>query len=197
MIIPSLERPVPPADLVVAFSGAIGAGKTTASRWLAGRGFAYGRYSQVIASEAEARGLAGDRAALQALGEELHRTWGQRRLGAELLGSLAGARRIVVDGLRWRYDAAFLRERFGRQLVHVHLDAPTGLRRSRYVRDGHSAVEFDRAAEHPVEAEVPALAELADLVLVNAATPQALFNALRDARVEAPPPAAELLARTD
>lgn len=183
MIIPCLDRPVPATGHVVAFSGGIGAGKTTASKWLHGRGFAYGRYSQVIAREAEARGLEADRPTMQRLGEELHEDWGQRRLGQELLKGLSSEQLVVIDGLRWRYDVAFLREQYGRRLVHVHLHTDPQIRRSRYVRDGHAPEAFDRASEHPVEVEVPALEELADVVIVNATTPQALFNDLWNLRV--------------
>lgn len=179
MIVPCLHRTPPDAELVVAFSGAIGAGKTTASRWLQEQGFSYARYSQVVADEARCRGLGAQREVLQDLGGLLHREWGQRRLGQRLLQRLDQEHRVVIDGLRWRYDAAFLRETFGHRLLHVHMTAARAVRRARYVRDGHSGEDFDRAAEHSVEAESLALAAPADVVIVNEATPDGLYETLR------------------
>lgn len=178
MIIPRLDRQQHRTELVVAFSGAIGAGKTTASHWLRDKGFTYGRYSQVIADEAVRRGLPVDRDTLQRLGQDLHERWGQRELGRRLLAERRDAPLLVIDGLRWRSDVAYLRETFGPRLTHVHLDAEQETRRQRAVRDGTSLDSFAEADSHPVEREVATLATLADNVVCNGGKPDELFREL-------------------
>ena len=146
--------------------------------WLADRGFRYCRYSEVIAAEARARGFAPERESLQRVGEELHATLGQRELGRRLLASVDGSRRIVVDGLRWRADLAFLRERYGRRLVHVHLSAEDDLRRARYIARGPEMHDFARASIHPVEREAGQLGAYADAIIKNNSSRADLFAAV-------------------
>ncbi|NND03734.1 MAG: hypothetical protein HKN91_13205, partial [Acidimicrobiia bacterium] len=60
LIVPARQRRSD-APRAVVFSGRIGAGKTTAGRMIESLGATYGRYSMVVASEAQSRGLAPNR----------------------------------------------------------------------------------------------------------------------------------------
>jgi uncharacterized protein YprB with RNaseH-like and TPR domain/predicted nuclease with RNAse H fold len=65
---------------VVGISGPTAAGKTTPATALRERGFAYARYSEVLAEMLREQGRSTDRRALQELGEKVHRDPGQRWL---------------------------------------------------------------------------------------------------------------------
>lgn len=164
MIVPDLKAD---RGVVVGLSGAIAAGKTTAARHLEALGFGYTRISMVIDEELRARGMPISRATHQALGWELHRERGQEwlcRRAIELLPE--GTTHAVIDGLRWVEDIRYLRERFGGRFLHIHVDAPEDLRRSRYERERRST-PFDEAAAHPVEQGIAATTALADTRIIN------------------------------
>lgn len=186
LIIPDLRTTVA-RSRVVGISGPIAAGKTTAARLLEEVGFTYGRYSQVLADLAEKRKLPLNRETLQSLGQEVHLDPGQRWLNRQLDARLASAGGdIAIDGIRWPEDHAFWVERYGPAYRHVHLRAPSRLRRERYVADGQSGVEFDAASMHEVEGAVGDLKDLADFVVPNQTSVDDVRRALGeriDARV--------------
>lgn len=137
--------------IVVGFSGPLAAGKTSAANILKEKGFSYGRYSMVLSEELRIRGIPPSRGALQDLGLNVNQVQGQRWLGRRLVRLLPASGNLVIDGIRFPDDVAFLVETFGRGFIHVHLDAPAELRRRRYVERGGSATEFDNAQIHDVE----------------------------------------------
>lgn len=156
---------------MIGISGATAAGKTTAATTLRERGFAYARYSEVLATMLREQGGQVDRHALQELGEAVHREPGQRWLSAQLLSRLPNdATLIVVDGLRFPDDHAFFAERYGPSFVHLHVVAPEDARKDRYVAMGFTEADFDNVAAHPVERGIPALARLANFRLDNSGT---------------------------
>ncbi len=167
LIVPDLKRTARPRR-VIGISGPIAAGKTTAARMLEEVGFRYGRYSQVLADLAAEVGRPADRDILQELGQAVHVDPGQRWLNSQLLCRFGDEEHdLVIDGLRWPEDRAFWVERFGPRFRHVHVSAPTNVRRGRYPEGGGSAVEFDVAATHEVEGGVRDLAPLADVAVEN------------------------------
>jgi uncharacterized protein YprB with RNaseH-like and TPR domain/predicted nuclease with RNAse H fold/dephospho-CoA kinase len=169
LIIPDLLVPPDPwrERLVVGISGPIASGKTTGAGWLHDRGFAYGRYSLVLARLLEESGTTPRREALQELGERIHREGGQRWLSRQLVLRLPTDRDLAIDGLRFPEDHAFLVESFGPAFLHVHVSASTDTRQTRYMADGGTADEFQQAIQHPVETGVPRLSLLAHAVLHN------------------------------
>ena len=167
LIVPDLERVVRPRR-IIGISGPIAAGKTTAARLLETVGFRYGRYSEVLSELASEQGRPANRDTLQQLGQAVHLDPGQRWLNSRLLCRLNEDNDdLVIDGLRWPEDRAFWVERFGPMFRHVHVSAPSNVRRERYPNDGGSVAEFDAASAHEVERGVRNLGALADLVLEN------------------------------
>ncbi len=179
------------ARIVVGISGAIAAGKTTASRSLEMRSYAYGRYSQVLARLLQQKGVDVSRATLQAFGEKVHRRPGQRWLSRQLVESLAKEKdkNVVIDGLRFPEDHAFMVESFGPAFLHLHIQASESLRKVRYLAEGNTAAAFEAAIEHPVEAKIPFLRALAHVVIANEASTDALEQEVLT-RVEATNPKA-------
>jgi uncharacterized protein YprB with RNaseH-like and TPR domain/predicted nuclease with RNAse H fold len=169
LIIPDLLVPPDPwrERLVVGISGPISSGKTTGARWLEEHGFAYGRYSQVLARLLEESNTTANRETLQDFGERVHRERGQRWLSRQLVLGLPADQDLVIDGLRFPEDHAFLAESFGPAFFHIHVGANTDVREARYVKDGGTAEAFREAIQHPVESGIPRLARLANAMLRN------------------------------
>jgi uncharacterized protein YprB with RNaseH-like and TPR domain/predicted nuclease with RNAse H fold/dephospho-CoA kinase len=151
---------------VVGLSGPISSGKTTAGKYLESLGFAYGRYSQVLRSILQERAIPVTRESLQEIGEEVYEGLGQRWLGSELLKRLPERGDLVIDGLRHPEDHSFLAEKFGPDFLHIHIKSPENVRQGRYTNEGTSA-EFTKAGAHPIESNIPELAQLAHTTIPN------------------------------
>jgi uncharacterized protein YprB with RNaseH-like and TPR domain/predicted nuclease with RNAse H fold/dephospho-CoA kinase len=163
---------------VVGFSGPIGAGKTSAARILEEQGYVYGRFSQVLEEMLRSRGASVNREALQDLGEQIHRSPGQRWLCQQVVAALPKMGNIVIDGLRHPEDHAFLVEEYGPAFVHIYIDAPEAIRRTRYAERGGSMEDFAEATAHVSERNVGRLAELAHIRLTNAGSYEDLKRAI-------------------
>ncbi len=182
LIIPDLKADARTwrARRVVAFSGPLAAGKTTSARYVELLGFSYGRYSMALEA-LMAEGERADRSSLQEFGDRVHREFGQRWLGRKVLQALPRSGNIVIDGLRFPDDHAFLAETFGPAFVHVHLQATDTVRKARFATREVDAARFDEAASHPVEQRIDELRPLAHLVLRNEGGLGELHSAIRQA----------------
>lgn len=170
LIIPRLE--VNRTSFVVGVSGPIAAGKTTLAEILQSQGYAYTRFSLVIDDILRERNLPLDRQHRQLVGAEVNRDGRQRELAERTLSRVAGARIIVVDGLRFPDDHAFLKEKFGFRFVHIYVSAPIEVRRLRYAeRIGIETLKanqaFNDAITSEVERLVPAMQSLAEQTVFN------------------------------
>ncbi len=152
---------------VIGLSGRIGSGKTTVGKILEKRGFSYGRYSQILKAKLSGEGRKAGRPELQRLGDRINRKKGQRWLGRRLLTLLPKDSPLVIDGLRFPEDHAFLKETFGPGFFHVHINVGEAERLKRYVRNGGTKKEFLEAEAHKVERKVEKLSELADITVGN------------------------------
>src|SRR5690606_13162812 len=93
---------------------------------------------------------------------------GQRKLHLAIAAHTQGAKRIVVDGLRYPEDHAFLFERWGFKSVHLHIEASGSIRRNRLIRRGRRGdSDVDAIESHEVERSCSFLRELADQVVAN------------------------------
>lgn len=163
--------------LIVGLSGALGAGKTTAAQLLEKDGFTYCRYSQVIARLLAERQQEVTRADLQMEGQRVHKERGQRWLGRELVRPLLDQRFIVIDGLRFPDDHAFLVETFGSQFLHIHIVASEKVRKVRY--EERENADFEKASRHEVESRVDHLGRFARDVVENNGSLEDYHRALR------------------
>jgi hypothetical protein len=136
------------------------------------------RFSLAVDEEIVARGEFPSRASRQRIGLEINRTKGQRWLCERVLSRVRDHALIVVDGLRFRQDHAFLTERFGARFLHLHVIAGTDLRRERYDREHPGDTSFDQSDVDPVESEVNDLARLAGVTIENSATIEDLRTAV-------------------
>lgn len=181
LIIPRLE--VNRTPFVIGVSGPIAAGKTTLAEILRAKGFAYTRFSLVIDDILTERNLPLDRHHRQLVGAEVNRDGRQRELAERTLARVSGARAIVVDGLRFPDDHAFLREKFGFRFHHIFVSAPDDLRKERYAERlslHPSAAEqaFSEANSSDVERMVPTLDRLADQTVFNVSSKEDMADTL-------------------
>jgi dephospho-CoA kinase len=155
---------------VIGIAGRIGAGKTTAAKYLASAyGFRYLRYSQVLADEFVGPETKG---ALQKLGWSVMSGGLQGKLNAELIRRIRRDEDYAVDGLRHPTDFESLQRKFGHRFLLIYVDAPADLRYRRVKRHRHlkDVREFDKADKHPVESQTPRLRRKAHAVIRNNST---------------------------
>ena len=151
---------------IVGISGAIAAGKTTMARMFQRCGFKYTRFSLVIDDILREREIMPCRSARQKLGNELNESGKQRWLCRKTVERAQPAECVVVDGLRFPEDRAWLAEKYGARFVHIHVEAAREVRRMRYHR-AECEVGFREASEAPVERDVQKLVPLAHKVCIN------------------------------
>lgn len=181
LIIPRLEAN--PTPSVIGVSGPIAAGKTTLAEILESQNYAYTRFSLVIDDILKERNLSLDRYHRQLVGTEINREGRQRELAERTISRVSGATAVVVDGLRFPEDHAFLKEKFGFRFHHIHVSAPDDIRKERYAeRLGLPPAEaekaFAEASASEVERMVPTLERFADRTLFNVGTKDDMAAAL-------------------
>lgn len=153
---------------VIGISGSIASGKTTAACHLRDqKGFEYRRYSSVLADLLRKNGLEATRANLQEYGDYVNKELGQRWLCKRLFERISADGNVVVDGLRFPEDRAFLVERFGPSFLHLHVVSAKDSRRSRHIAMGFGREEFAQINAHSVERSIEALRSWADVVVEN------------------------------
>ncbi len=172
LIIPDLEKSPEPwrRRRVIGISGPIAAGKTTGGHHLKEKGFAYGRYSMVLEALLRERGKQTTRKNLQVFGEKIHHDPGQRWLCKQLVERLPEDQNLVIDGLRYPEDHAFLTETFGPGFRHVHVKASNKIRKTRFIADGYTEADFEAASAHAVEQKIGILEGLAHCCVLNERT---------------------------
>lgn len=113
-----------------------------------------------------------DRDALIKLGDQLDENTGGRWVLDQFLDETGGASEDqiwLVDAVRTKDQARHFRDRFGARVVHVHLTAPIGVLRERYLARSSELKEFssyDEAKQHgSTERDIDSLGAFADVVL--------------------------------
>ena len=157
-------------DRIVVVSGRVASGKSGLARQLCDS-FAGKRYSTHEMLVAQVGGEP-NRRELQQAGERLDRnskgSWVRDQLSRDIY-SLEGYELAVVDSVRILGQVEYLRESFGRRVIHIHTFASEKTLRRRYrerakERKGELP-SYEEMAADPTEAAVEELSEHADLVI--------------------------------
>src|SRR5215831_11276808 len=169
--------------LVIGIAGRIGAGKTSAARYLSARyGLHYFRYSLVLAewraSDRE------NKAGLQEVGWEIMGGGLQKELNNRLIARIEKGVSAVVDGLRHPIDYASLQDCFLPSFHFFYIDSPPTLRWLRLRNRGRYSTReaFEAADSHPVEQQIEALRSKSATPLQNKGSLDELYASL-DAQI--------------
>ncbi len=157
--------------LIVLLSGSVASGKSTLASLLE-REFNCRVVKTWQLLKAVDPKVTPDRGALQALGEKLDKKtrgeWVVEGLD-KVIRSSPEYSIFVVDAVRIQSQIDAIRRGYGRNVKHIHLEAPTETLATRYEeRDRKSIKEFESHAEvlkDKTEQAVPKLAETADIVI--------------------------------
>lgn len=174
MVVPHLGESVKRPSRVIGLSGPTAAGKSTLAGLLESQGFHRIRYSEVIADMFPELGSEADRSKLREAGARIHVERGQRWLGTRVVEKINGFDCVVVDGVRFPEDRAFLIERFGSAYEDVYLAVEPETRRARFVRRLGSSDDFETADNDLTETGVTKIRERVENVFDNSGSLAAL-----------------------
>ena len=153
--------------VVIGITGRIGAGKTTAAKYLArAHGFHYLRYSQVLAEYWDG---VRSKETLQHLGWKVMSQGLQKKLNTLLIRKIRNRGDYAVDGLRHPVDYRSLEKKFGSRFLLMYIVAPVALRFKRVRRRRHlpNMRGFKKVDRHPVERHTSRLRPKANAVIQN------------------------------
>jgi len=165
--------------LVTGIAGRIGAGKTSAAKYLNTKhGFQYLRYSQVLAEWMAANPESKEQ--LQKVGWEVMAGGMQTELNRRLIAQVLPESDVAIDGLRHTIDQESLSETFSSSFHLLYIDSAAEQRSNHLNGKGRytSRDIFDAADSHPVEQQIESLRTKADLVLRNEGSLQDLYTAI-------------------
>jgi len=157
--------------LNIGISGPIGAGKTTAAKYLSiNLGLSYLRYSEILAKLSAAD--LSERSALRDFGWDVMSRGQQNLLNSSLLSEMKGGFSYVIDGLRHPLDFETLSTQDNPTFFLLYIDASPSIRWTRVKnRDGfRTREEFKSADCHPVEGNLSFLKDKAYKILLNEET---------------------------
>jgi adenylosuccinate synthase len=158
-------------DRIVVVSGRVASGKSSLAEDLCSH-FKGKRYSTHAMLVQRLGGGEPGRRSLQEEGERLDRrtkgSWVRDDLSRDIY-ALEGYKLAVVDSARILGQIDYLRESFGRQVVHIHTTASEQTIRKRYdsrrkSREGELP-SYSEVMEDPTEAQVESLGQHADLLI--------------------------------
>lgn len=171
MIVPCAKEKNNEYHLIIGIAGTIAAGKTTASEYIVGKGFAYSRYSLIIAKLLEKNGIQVERSALQNAGGNLFDAQKQYELNKKVDGYVSGNEYIVIDGMRHYEDYTYWKEKNFKNFYLLYIDSDPKICAARY-----GEKEFQQVASHHVEQEITGLRQLADVIIDNNSTFENLYT---------------------
>lgn len=152
---------------VIGISGTIGSGKSTTTEYLKDKGFISRRFSQILENLLEDRNEEITRSNLQKIGYEIHNSPGQRWLEKKLIEELPKDKNIVIDGLRFPEDHAFMVETFGPSFIHLHVEAPIKIIKSRIKNRQINDMPIQKALNNPIESNIKDLKKLSSHTIIN------------------------------
>ncbi|MGB9500085.1 MAG: ribonuclease H-like domain-containing protein [Dissulfuribacterales bacterium] len=161
---------------VIGISGTIGSGKSTATEYLKDKGFISLRFSQILENILEDRNEEITRSNLQKIGYEIHNSPGQRWLEKKLIEELPKDKNIVIDGLRFPEDHAFMVETFGPSFIHLHIETAIEFLISRIKNGETNEIPIKKALNNPIESNIKDLKKLSSYTIINDGSISELYS---------------------
>jgi len=158
--------------MIIGLSGKIASGKTTAASYFAKHGLHVLSTRNLLSSILRARSISSNRRNLQRVGKDLVNLIGAGGFIAIMLEYLPKAD-YVLDAIRYPGAIDYLRKRFGRDYIQVHLIANDSLRYSRMVSKsdmGAMVTDYRKFEEAATESEDANLKRKADFRVINEGT---------------------------
>lgn len=161
---------------ILLLSGPLAVGKTSvAERLERVHHFKRIRTGQYLSELASKERRPADRAGLQELGDELDKDtnykWLIDEVAAPLIVLNPSVKYWLLDSVRKNQQVLHFRQRYGKDISHVHLLAPELILRARYERRLEQGGEYmggtlyDTAIQHPNERASRNLCEIADHIV--------------------------------
>lgn len=166
--------------MIIALSGKIGSGKTTAAKYLNSQGFVTLSTRKLLADILDAKGTHVSRKNLQDLGSALILLVGGGGFVALML-EYAPDGNYVLDAIRYSDAIEYLRSRFGTRFRHIHLRVKDEIRYSRLkLRDENKGLKenYEEAEKAETELGSPELEEAADVIFDNEGPLKSLYSKL-------------------
>ena len=152
---------------VIGVSGEIASGKTTVARHLESLGFSYSRYSGVLSDLLVEQGMEVNRKNLQEIGKKINIEKGQRWLGNLVTEKVNNSNAIVIDGIRFLEDVAYLTEKFGPAFLHIYVEAADDVKEERFKSKNNESWSLKETLKSKTENEIWSLKEKATILLEN------------------------------
>lgn len=158
-------------QVIIVFSGSIGAGKTTASKYIIEKyGCAHLSYVDLIWKPIlKERNISVTRESLQDLGDELREKYGIRELAKKIIPFIPENASVVIDDVRHPDAYSALKESLEKQIFLVYIKSDANVRVPRLkIRDNlHSYEELIQIEQRKTEITISELEHLADFIIVN------------------------------
>lgn len=158
-------------QVAIVFSGSIGAGKTTASKYL------IGKYNYIHLSYVDliwkpilvARNIPMTRESLQDLGDELREKYGIRELAKKIIPFIPENASVVIDDVRHPDAFRALKESLEQKVFLVYIKSNANIRVPRLkIRDNlQSYEELVQIEKRKTEITINELEDIADFVIDN------------------------------
>lgn len=170
--------------MVIGITGTNGSGKTTLAEHLKTAGFDYLSLSDEIRTELENSGLSLTRENLIARGNELRRKFGRDVLAVRTRERIQPDRNYVVDSIRHPDEVKALQRLPDFHLLHIEAPVEVRFQRARQRGDARTPANFEQfvnlerkeqAGVDPEAQNLPAVAALADAVIINDGSVEQLY----------------------
>jgi len=168
-------------NTLLAIVGMTGAGKSSVSRHLKGKGWRIIRFGEITIREVEARGLPVNEANERAVREELRATHGMEAYAKLLLPEIEealAAGPTVIDGLYSWAEYRYLRQHFGGRMKLVAVIMSRPLRYARLSRRTDRPLTLEEAEQRDFaeieNADKAGPIAMADYIIVNDGTEEEL-----------------------
>ncbi len=176
MIIPNLNAKKEKKH-IIGVAGEIASGKTTFSKILKIKDFAYARYSEILEDILKENHIEITRENLQDLGQEISED--QYKFSLMLYEKIKDKNRVIIDGLRHLEDYTFFFEMFGLDFSMIFIETELKIREQRYI-EKYKTNNYKDIIKSSVEKNIKYLKSKAKKTIDNNTSLDSLHNQVEE-----------------